>query len=261
MLDPLKQALRHTPLYGPARRLYHRLRPRTQVERSMALNAEYDREAEAVLARVLTPAASCIDVGAHTGGILALMRRYAPEGEHWAFEPLPALARQLRQDFPEVHVHELALAATAGPAEFCHVVNAPGYSGLRERRYDRPDPEIVRIQVQTDRLDAIVPDTAQIALIKIDVEGGELGVLTGGEALLRRCRPVVIFEHGRGAAEYYDTRPEPVYDLLTDCGLAVTTMARWLGGEVSLARPTFVAQFEAADNFFFMAAPQPGGAS
>jgi hypothetical protein len=34
--------------------------------------------------------------------------------------------------------------------------------------------------------------------IKMDVEGAELGVLRGGEGVLRRCRPTIMFESGPG---------------------------------------------------------------
>ena len=43
---------------------------------------------------------------------------------------------------------------------------------------------------------------AQIALIKIDVEGNELAVLKGAAETIRRCKPVVIFE--QQAREFAD---------------------------------------------------------
>ena len=51
----------------------------------------------------------CFDVGAHEGAVLGEMVRVAPNGRHIAWEPLPALARRLRERFPSVEVRDAAL--------------------------------------------------------------------------------------------------------------------------------------------------------
>ena len=247
MIEILKRVLRASRLGGPARVLYRRLWPLTDAER----NALYDAETAAVIARVL-PAKTghAVDVGAHAGTILRLIVAHAPHGPHWAFEPLPAQAAQLSVDFPTVRVHAVALAATTGQVTFQHVVTDPSYSGIRRRTYPGPQ-QVEALTVPTARLDDLLPPEMPIAFIKIDVEGGELGV--GAARTLTRWRPIVVFEHGRGAADHYGTRPEQVYDVLSACGLRVTLMASWLRGEGDLTRETFVAQFETGQNFYFMA--------
>jgi FkbM family methyltransferase len=68
------------------------------------------------------------------------------------------------------------------------------------------------LTVQTARLDHLVAVETRVAFVKIDVEGGELGVLRGGERPLRRHRPIIVFEHGLGSADIFGTRPEDVWD-------------------------------------------------
>ncbi|MBT8215354.1 MAG: FkbM family methyltransferase, partial [Acidimicrobiia bacterium] len=160
---------------------------------------------------MLSSSLNSVDVGAHAGAILELLVARAPRGSHWAVEPLPAFATQLRKSFPTVTVCQVALSDSEGEAEFLHVRNQPGYSGLRRRPYDFRDPDIERISVRVDTLDRLIPDDIDIHLIKVDVEGGELGVLLGGMRLLRRCRPYVVFEHGRDSAAAYGTRSEQIY--------------------------------------------------
>lgn len=222
------------------------------------LNVLYDQQTAQVIERVLDRRSSAIDVGCHEGSILDVILRHAPEGEHHAFEPLPDLFARLREKYagnPQVHLHETALSDAPGEATFQHVVTNPGYSGLLRRRFDRPHEDVVEIRVKLARLDDIVGPTADVRLIKIDVEGAELQVLRGARELLRRSRPFVVFEHGQGAADVYGTRPEHVYELFAECGMRLSLMGDWLasGGTKTLAREDFVREFDRVTNYYFLA--------
>jgi FkbM family methyltransferase len=204
--------------------------------------------------RCLRPASSCVDVGCNRGAILRAMLRFSPQGDHFAFEPIPALVRQLEREFPGVRIFDVALSDHGGESDFQHVVSRPAYSGLRRRRY-RGEETIETIRVRTGRLDEIVPADQWIDFIKIDVEGAELEVLRGAAETIRRCRPVIVFEHGLGAAPYYGTRPEQVHELLDDCGLSVSLLHAWLDGGEPLARNAFVEVVNREVEFYFVAHP------
>jgi len=220
------------------------------------MNARYDHETAEVMARILTSESNCLDIGAHAGSILRVMLHYAPHGRHVAFEPLPDFAAQLRSDFPQVEVCEIALSDASGPRTFEYVVRSPGFSGLRRRSYERPDEEVRTITVQTARLDDVVSAARPVALVKIDVEGAELQVLLGGVATLTRCKPFIIFEHGRGAADHYGTAPAQVYDLLVEqCNLRMNLMRRWLTGERPISRSDFIGLYESGREFYYLAHP------
>ena len=60
-------------------------------------------------------------------------------------------------------------------------------------------------------LGALVP-----RVVKIDVEGAELGVIEGGRSLFSEVRPVLIFEHVADAAALYGAPPGAVWELLTE---------------------------------------------
>ena len=216
----------------------------------------YDERTFQIIDRVLTSDSNCVDVGCHEGFILKRILQAAPDGRHFAFEPLPHLAARLRESFPTVQVNELALSDEPGRASFVHVVSNPGYSGLRERRYDRPHEDLTQIDVQVDTLDRVLPDDLPIAFIKVDVEGAELGVLRGARETINRWRPHIVFEHGLGGSDYYGTKPQDVYELLVDdCGLRISLLERFLKRRRSLTRDEFVQQFESGANYYFVAHP------
>ena len=250
MLESLKRVVRRSPLAGPARWCHRRLWPLSISER----DDQYNDETRAVMARILKADSVCLDVGAHHGSVLTDMLRLAPQGRHWAFEPLPTFAAHLRAAFPQVHVCEVALSDHAGAVAFHHAVASPGWSGLVRRNLEQHFATTWEtLTVEAARLDDLCPLETPVTFMKVDVEGGELGVFRGGERLLRRHRPVIVFEHGLGGADHFGTQPKQVYDLLLDCGLTVTTMARWLSGRSDLTRAQFIRQFEAGKNWYFMA--------
>lgn len=223
-----------------------------------AMNAGYDAQTVEVIKRVVKRDSNCIDVGCHKGAVLDHMLLLAPRGRHLAFEPLPDLFVNLRGKYGKANValHEVALADASGETTFQHVVASPGYSGILRRAYDRPDERVVEIRVRLARLDDIVPADMPIRLVKIDVEGAELGVLKGGAATLARTRPFVIFEHGLGAADFYGTRPEQIHDFFGGIGLEVSLLEDWLASRPALSRAAFVEQFDKRLNFYFLAHPE-----
>ena len=226
----------------------------------MDQNQLYDIQTIEVMRRVLVHDSNAIDVGCHSGSMLSEILKIAPDGQHFAFEPLPNMFAHLQTDFGanrHVSLHNLALSENSGSVTFQHVVTNPGYSGLRKRRYDRDNEQVVEIHVQTARLDDIILRDVDIRFIKIDVEGAELGVLGGAVDTIRRCKPVIVFEHGLGAADYYGTTPEDVFDLLVlGCGLRCCTMEHWLAnaGNKYLERTAFCDEFRSGRNYYFMAA-------
>ncbi len=241
----------------PLRKLLASLRPRR--------NEIYDIQTLEVMRRVLHPDSNCVDVGCHQGQILSSMLRLAPRGRHDAFEPLPDMYETLLRRFsgrPNVRLHGCALGDECGTVAFQHVVSNPAYSGLRRRRYDRPNEVVVQIEVATRRLDDLICADEHIDFMKIDVEGAELQVLRGAVGTLARCRPVVVFEHGLGGADCYGTTPMTVHSLLSrECGLEVYLMGDWLrGGHVRpLSEAEFCDHFGSGRHYYFMAAPRGSG--
>ncbi len=171
---------------------------------------------------LLKPGDVAIDLGAYRGTHTIPMARAVrgPDGAVGAvhaFEPNPAMAAALRTTFAapgldHVTLHEAAAAAEDGQADFVIALDAPGYSGLKEREYDQPDMRTQLVRVWTAKLDTIFAALDRLAFIKLDLEGGEFDALRGGDALIRRLRPAISFEFGRRSYGAYGVDPGAVFD-------------------------------------------------
>lgn len=238
--------LTDSPIESIARKVYGRL------TRSPAV--KMDRQTVEVMRRCLTPQSNCIDVGGYRGEVLRDILKLAPNGTHYVFEPVPRNYKYLSHKYPDVHVFDIALSDKKGESVFCEVASRPARSGLRRVKYPSDSEEIREIKVKTDLLDNLIPPEQQIDLIKIDVEGAEYHVFKGAEQLIRRCRPVIIFEHGVNVAAAYDSAPELIHDLLHDSyGMELALMGRWLAGAPSLNKEDFCGLCYREESSYFMA--------
>lgn len=218
-------------------------------------NLQYNRQTARVMKAILNDDSNCIDIGCHKGKMFDKMMRFSPNGHHWAFEPLPELYQYLQKKYEnkQVSVYPFALSDAEGEVTFKYVKNSPGYSGLRKRVYHIPFPDIKEIIVRKTKLDTIIPASFRVDFIKLDVEGAELEVLKGAEQTIRRCKPAIIFEHGIGAAPFYDTKPEDIFDLLTGYGLKISALKDWLQKKHVFTREIFAKQFYKEINYYFIA--------
>ena len=218
-------------------------------EFSRARDAQDMQNLRLLLAFVLSARSNCIDVGAHSGDVLREMVRCAPHGCHIAYEPLPHLNQELVRNFPQVDVRLAALSNRSGESSFTHVKSNPGYSGFRERTY--PGEERLEvITVRVEPLDTSLALDYVPTLIKIDVEGGEQQVIEGAIRTIVTHRPVIIFEHGRGAAEHYGTGPGDIYSLLCEeAGLRIFD----LDGNGPYSREDLIRTFELGNRWNYVA--------
>jgi FkbM family methyltransferase len=140
-----------------------------------------------------------IDIGAHIGSVIAEVTYYTPSVRIVAFEAIPEKITYLRRKFPQVEFHACALGESEGEVTFFVNNRRSGYSSLGQpSSSDRP--YVTEIRVPLKKLDrAIFSDAVDV--IKIDVEGAELGVLRGGDHLVAESRPTIMFESGPDCAE------------------------------------------------------------
>ncbi len=219
-------------------------------------NMQYDRLTRKVLKTVLRRDSNCIDIGSHRGEVLEMFLEYACEGKHFAFEPLPILYTELTAKFtPKAIISSLALSDIKGETNFKYVKNAPAYSGLQTRKYDIRHPVVEDITVHVSTLDDVIPEDLRLDLVKIDVEGAEFHVLKGGRSLLKKWKPLIIFECGLGASDYYKTDPGTLFDFI--CGeldMKLYTLPAYANGKEVLSHGQFIDIYRSNSEYYFVAA-------
>jgi FkbM family methyltransferase len=190
--------------------------------------------------------------------MLDLILKYAPNGQHYCFEPLPDLFQGLIQKkYPSnCHFYDVALSRESGSTSFNYVISNPSYSGILRRRYDRPSEEDTTITVKTELLDHIISPNTVIDFIKIDVEGAEMLVLEGAKKTIQRCKPIVVFEHGLGASDVYGTTPRQMFTFFKECDMNISLMRDWLAAKPPLSINAFEEEFNLSKNYYFIAHPR-----
>ena len=146
------------------------------------------------LEALLDPGDTAIDVGAHIGMMAVPMaRRVGPNGSVHLFEPSPKAAACLRQTLllnglqPWTTVVESAVNDQPGRATLHFGMNSALNSLLPTHPETASGTEVDVIRLD----DAILPGTS-VSVLKIEVEGAELGVLNGMPRILAENPDLII---------------------------------------------------------------------
>jgi FkbM family methyltransferase len=150
--------------------------------------------------RTLKPGMVFLDIGAHHGlYTLVAARRLGAEGTVVAFEPSAHEFLRLRlhvrlNGMRSVRAEPLALGAEESQQTFFQIVSGDNTRG--GLRPPASSDRVAETSVETARLDDYLERLAldRVDLVKLDVEGGELGVLAGASKVLARFRPLFICE-------------------------------------------------------------------
>ena len=187
-----------------------------------------ERPMQRCIAEHLASGGVFYDVGANVGFFsLLAARRIGPAGAVYSFEPVAenvaAIERNVRLNaLTNVSVFQVAVDASSrtgelvvtewdGGASLATTGTSPG--GARERR-------TVRVAALDDLMatEGLRPPT----LVKIDVEGAELGALNGMVNLLRTFRPALVYEVDDGDRASFERRWKALDDFVTALGYRVS---------------------------------------
>ena len=177
----------------------------------------YEPAESAVIAKLLRPGDLAVDVGANFGWFSLLMAAaVGDQGRVLAVEPVPAIFAGLQRTAPSIpggdEVREVALGEAPGKVELNVFEGLPhGHASMST--LGRSD--FVSYEARLTTLDLLLAHEANIpALIKMDVEGAERGVIAGARSLAAaEAPPMWMIEVNTETSAAFGYRPA---DLVAD---------------------------------------------
>ncbi|MGH2683858.1 MAG: FkbM family methyltransferase [Actinomycetota bacterium] len=156
----------------------------------------YEPRKHAALQHFLRPGMTFLDIGANVGDFsLAAAKLMDDHGTIVAVEPGADNAAWLRRSIADngystIHVRQVALGETAGEVDL-YLSRHAGLHSLTPHTFQRT---VGSVKVPMSTLDEIVAAEGldRVDVMKIDVEGAEMGVLRGGAELFGRDDPMVV---------------------------------------------------------------------
>jgi FkbM family methyltransferase len=181
--------------------------PAKTIGRSLFTTGIYDLAVSEILARLITPGDTVVDAGANVGYMTLLSAVAAgSSGRVLSWEPHPELFSVLQRNVASLNsragaariaIRNAALGPDSGHAELILPDHMDANDGVAY--IGQPDGSTASTRVAVETVDEIVGD-ASIAVMKMDVEGAELGVLTGARRAVGDGRIThIVFEDHVGA--------------------------------------------------------------
>lgn len=182
-----------------------RLHYREAIGLSWLLSGPFERAEIEFAISAAEPKSTAVDVGAHAGlYTIALARAVGPEGAVLAFEPSAGNLERLRDNLERnglanVTIHGAAATAVDKPVRL-RIADDPAYGSTTEVFEGRDSGESTIVPGLSLDSAWVAAGRPAVSFVKIDVEGSEIDVLSGAEALLLECRPQVLIEAASDAA-------------------------------------------------------------
>ena len=178
--------------------------------------------------RLLNPGDCVIDIGANVGYYtMVAAKLVGTTGCVHAFEASPQVFSWLRTNaelnpHANIHLHNQAVTDRCGDVTFYTATAArTGYSSMR----DLGDGTRSKESVPGVTIDSMLEEIPSTRLVKIDVEGAELLVLSGMRGLIERDRPYVILEIDDTFLRELGADADQQCDFLRDAGYELFRIA------------------------------------
>lgn len=187
----------------------------------MIVYRQWEPGLSSLIRHLCGPDTMFVDVGANIGYFTCLAASRIGRsggGQVFAFEPNPRIAALLRKNLEinwsmaPIHFQEAAVADFSGTVNL-HIPEAHGVNASLTSLAD--DVAGNSISVPVLQLDETIPNDLAVDLLKIDVEGHEIGVLRGAREVIARSPDIkVVIEWSPSQMREAGADPEEIIALL-----------------------------------------------
>lgn len=160
-----------------------------------------------------------LDIGANMGFYSLALANENPHLLVTSFEPQPAVYQRMLQNIELNNLHEQIELINMGLGQqadelIMYIPRFTGSGGASFRNLHKDEGEATQIKVPVATLDSVKIGVAD--LIKIDVEGCELNVVSGARSLIAQSRPTIMAELLRKWMKPFGHSPQMFLDKLAN---------------------------------------------
>lgn len=158
----------------------------------------YERKDVLFLEKSLPESVVAIDIGAHLGVYSRLFASKAGQsGKVFLFEPFPYCFDYLQRAFKgakNIKVYPFAISNQNGSKFYLHIPKLCGLvpeAALASVSNERSEGSV---EIETRSLDSFIGEFERLDIIKADIEGHELKFFAGAQGIIKKFRPLILFE-------------------------------------------------------------------
>lgn len=169
----------------------------------------------------------CLDIGANEGLHSLIMKKIVgPEGKVYAFEPQPDQFRRLAEKERDgiVCIHA-AMKGYEGNTKIYYSDEDGVSNKFGSSTTVVEDEPALQVQLKSKSIRSATVACTTVAafcerenllpdFLKIDTEGAETEIVRGGLSVIKKCRPILLFEYGSTPEKLHSE----LLDILTGCG-------------------------------------------
>jgi len=176
------------------------------------------------------------DVGANIGQTANYFIEHFPDADIYCFEPVGATYRELVSNISNKKIHTFNQGLGSAVAEHTiHINNSSGSSSLKGDDGRFLKTEVVKIDTAQNFL--VENKIKEVDLLKIDVEGYELEVISGFGPMLKTNVKLIYAEVGFDKNDPYKTYISDLLELTRDSGFITSGFYepyRWGNGKFNV---------------------------
>ncbi len=172
------------------------------IARIIVSGAAWESEIGALLANAVRPDTTVLDVGANIGASAIPLLDEFPNIKVVSFEPSPSVLPYLTRTCKESRFRDrweiVPKAVTAMAGQEISFTVFPGigsdvFEGIQNTGRGG-EGRIIKVPTTTIDAEWEARGRPKVSLLKIDVEGAEIGVIEGAARCLRECKPAIVTE-------------------------------------------------------------------